>query len=31
MEFYRVADYENPESPVGVAATYTWRAGVGYV
>ena len=31
MEFYRVADYENPESPVGAAATYTWRAGVGYV
>lgn len=31
MEFYRVADYENPDSPVAPAVTRLWRAGEGYV
>ncbi|QPK82849.1 alkaline phosphatase D family protein [Corynebacterium qintianiae] len=31
MEFYRVADYENPDSAVGLALSRTWRPGAGYV
>ncbi|AWB84513.1 alkaline phosphatase D family protein [Corynebacterium liangguodongii] len=31
MEFYRVEDYENPDSAVGLALTRLWRAGAGYV
>ncbi len=31
MEFYRVADYEVPDSPVNLALTRLWKVGAGYV
>ena len=31
MEFYRVGDYENPDSAVGLALSRVWRPGAGYV